>query len=146
MANKKYIIVHYSDSTTGNARIFEKYHIEKNGWSKLGYNYVIPRDGSIENIIGETEVGVHAPGYNTNGIGICVVCSKEESYTVWQYRMLVFLINTLMSKYGVKIEHVLGHKETGRNTDCPGPIEMEKLRKDVLSSRSKYKEFMTSII
>ena len=143
----KFVIVHYSESDTGTALSFEKFHKETRGWSRLGYNYVIPRNGSIENIIGELTVGIHAGmgTYNKVSIGICVVCTKEKPPTKWQMRQLMWLIHTIISKYDIAIEDIIGHKETGRDTDCPGPIDMNKLRSAISDSRRKYKELILKI-
>ena len=146
----KFIVVHYSDSDNGNIRTFRDYHMNHNKWSDVGYNYVIPRDGSIENFIGEIAVGSHAlptyKGWNSDSIGICVVCTKDKPYFQWQIRQLVWLIQTLMSKYGIPLDNIIGHKETGRETDCPGPIDMDKLRKLVESTRPYYKDFVTHCV
>lgn len=142
-----YIVVHHSATNNGNARSFEKYHKETNGWSKLGYNYVIPREGSIENIIGELEVGIHAgvSNYNEKSIGICVVADYENGPTRWQYRQLVYLIHSLMSKYGIPIKNVLGHKELGRDTKCPGLINMDSVRLTLQGTRELFKAFMIGV-
>lgn len=141
MPRKTHIIVHYSESNTGDIRTFEKYHKETHGWKTVGYNYVIPRDGSIENIIGELAVGIHAPGFNENSIGICVVCTKEQPPTKYQLRTLLYIVNAICGRYGLHPDKILGHKETGRDTDCPGPIDMDWFRQAVKESRETYKKF-----
>ena len=147
MAKRTHILVHYSDSITGDIRAFEKYHKEVHGWSKVGYNYVIPRDGSIENIIGEDADGIHAGigNWNSYSIGICVVASKEQPPNRYQYRTLMYILNMLIGRYGIAIKNVLGHKETGRETDCPGPIDMDKIRKGLEVSRFAYKRFCNDL-
>jgi N-acetyl-anhydromuramyl-L-alanine amidase AmpD len=140
---KTHILVHYSESELGDIRSFEKYHKEVHGWPTVGYNYVIPRDGSIENYIGETAVGIHAGVTNWNefSIGVCVTCTKEKGPTVYQMRSLLLILNMLVGRYGIPVENVLGHKEIGRDTDCPGPIQMDSLRMALGASRLAYKRF-----
>ena len=147
MARKTHILVHYSDSISGDIRAFEKYHKEVHGWKHVGYNYVIPHDGSIENIIGETAEGIHAGigNWNAYSIGICVVASKEQPPTRYQYRTLIYVLLMLMGRYGILAKNVLGHKETGRDTDCPGPIDMVALRKALEASTLPYKRFCQSL-
>ena len=125
---KKYIVIHYSDSDTGNAKSFEKYHKEVRGWPSLGYNYVIPRDGSIENLIGEQSKGSHAPNYNTNGVGICVVCTKDKKPNEDQLKTLTMLTCNIAERLNIPIGNIIGHKDTGANTDCPGPIDIDMFK------------------
>jgi len=143
MTKRTHIIIHYSESNTGNIQSFEKYHKETHGWPHVGYNYVIPRDGSIENIIGENSDGIHAGVgmYNQHSIGVCVVCTKEHGPTKYQMRTLLYICNMLIGRYNIPLKNVQGHKEIGRNTDCPGPINMDVFRIALEGSRLAYKRF-----
>lgn len=48
------------------------------GWSDIGYNIVIPRDGTVQ--IGRPldDVGAHVAGYNSRSLGICLVGGVAE--------------------------------------------------------------------
>lgn len=56
------------------------WHVNGNGWSDIGYHYVIRRDGTVETgrdrdndgDIWE-EIGAHVRGHNGNSLGICLV-------------------------------------------------------------------------
>ncbi len=58
-------------------RGFYAYHVKSNGWSDLGYNFVVDRFGRIwEGRHGGTTrpvIGSHAGGFNTGTVGISVI-------------------------------------------------------------------------
>ncbi len=55
-----------------------RWHMAK-GWADIGYNIVIPRDGTIQ--IGRSldYRGAHVEGYNFRALGICLVGGIDES-------------------------------------------------------------------
>src|SRR5690606_114532 len=54
------------------AKEIDVWHKQR-GWSKIGYHFVIRRNGVIEKGRDISEVGAHVEGYNKNSIGICMV-------------------------------------------------------------------------
>ena len=69
------VIIHCSATEAGKDYTVEdinRWHLEK-GFKKIGYHYVIYRDGSIH--IGRPieEVGAHCKNQNVNSIGICYI-------------------------------------------------------------------------
>ncbi len=139
----EYIVVHHSETTEGNARVFDKYHRTKKHFRYgLGYHFVIcngtyrRKDGLIE--VGsrwrKQMDGAHCKAGNGNriGIGICLVGDFNKSRaTRKQFESLVRLVSHLCYNYGIPLENVKGHKEmSGAKTDCPGKyFPWEKLRK-----------------
>lgn len=126
----KYIVIHHSASTNGNATSIGKYHKEVRGWENgLGYHFVIGNgntsgDGQIE--IGGRWVdqlnGAHAgiDEYNRYGIGICLVGNFEDSYpTKAQIRSLRELVYYLQQRCNIPFENILMHRHV-RDTACPG--------------------------
>nr|CAD7573015.1 unnamed protein product [Timema californicum] len=125
-----YVVVHHGgtkkycyDQNTCSAivRSYQNYHIDTKGWNDIGYSFVIGEDGHVYEGRGWDFVGAHAPGYNTQSIGICVIgdfsdrLPNEEALTA---------LSDLIS-CGVDIGkigegyHVIGHRQT-RDTLCPG--------------------------
>lgn len=56
------------------------------GWKDIGYHWVIPRDGSLENgrdLDGDgdifEEIGAHTAGYNTDSLSICLVGGVDKT-------------------------------------------------------------------
>lgn len=54
-------------------RSYQNYHMDDRQWFDIGYNFVIGEDGNVYEGRGWDYVGAHAPGYNTQSIGICVI-------------------------------------------------------------------------
>jgi hypothetical protein len=132
MGNWRYVVIHHSDSDRGGAEAIRRYHMQGRGWKDLGYDFVIGNgsltgDGEIE--VGgrweRQEDGAHAgiAEFNKHGIGICIVGDlQEHPPTPAQMRSLARLVKFLCARYGIPMDrdHVIGHGETGRPTNCPG--------------------------
>lgn len=122
----KFLIVHHSAiSRSVNANQFDainRYHISK-GWGKIGYHYLIEPNGAVQKGRADNEVGAQclAAGMNTKSLGICLAGNFEvEKPTDQQVFALRDLLQKLTFRYNIKPESVLGHKETGAKTLCPG--------------------------
>ena len=44
-----------------------------NNWSDIGYNFLVGEDGNVYEGRGWSKRGAHAPTYNAESIGICVI-------------------------------------------------------------------------
>ena len=120
-----YIIIHcadtYPDMDIGAAEI-DRWHRAR-GWLKIGYHYVIRRDGLVETGRAMNEAGAHAVGYNDRSIGVCLVGGKsretngpESNFTEQQWKSLEEVIADLISKY--PDARVIGHNEVSKKA-CP---------------------------
>jgi hypothetical protein len=133
--NIKYIIIHCSDSSFGNAAKINEWH-QQNGWYKIGYHYVILNgypnsskdqynvldDGKIETGRMENECGAHTVGFNGNSIGICLIGGTQNGWiTAKQLLAVQGLVRDLQKKYKIPNENVLGHCETqwSHGKTCP---------------------------
>ncbi|HQO23236.1 MAG TPA: N-acetylmuramoyl-L-alanine amidase [Spirochaetota bacterium] len=94
----KKIILHCSDTETGNAKAIRKYHIEKKGFADIGYHYVIDRDGKIETGRDIEKIGAHCEGDNSDSIGICLIGKKQ--FEEIQFENLLELIFRLRERFG----------------------------------------------
>ena len=125
----KWIVIHHSDTKTGSAAAFDRYHKDVHHWDELGYHFVIGNgNGSAD---GQVEVGprwskqkwgAHAgvKEYNEFGIGICLVGDFDVTKpTPAQMRSLTQLTAWLMANYHIPASHVIGHKDA-KSTNCPG--------------------------
>lgn len=127
----RFIVIHHSATDSGSAAQFDRAHRDK-GWDELGYHFVIgngrgSRDGMVE--VGprwpRQKWGAHAKTpdnqYNDYGIGICLVGNFDNTrLTAAQEASLARLVAYLMRTYNIPASRVIGHKDTGRSTDCPG--------------------------
>ena len=118
------IIIHCAatkPSMKVDATVIDRWHRER-GWLKIGYHYVINRDGSIEIGRNEDTVGAHARGHNATSVGICMVGGlseegkPEDNFTDNQWQMLTRLVDGLTSKYPEA--EVIGHNNVS-SKDCP---------------------------
>jgi hypothetical protein len=127
----RWIIIHHSATPSGSAAVFDRMHKEK-GWDELGYHFVVGNGTDTPN--GTVEVGdrwrrqkwgAHAKTpdnrFNDFGIGICLVGNFDmERPTPQQLQSLARLTAYLMRTYRISASNVLGHRDTGRATECPG--------------------------
>lgn len=86
-----HVVVHHSagSNTATNytqvVRDIYLYHTEVNGWSDIGYNYLIAQDGTIfagrDPGMGEQDnvLGAHFCGSNSNTMGICLLGNYETA-------------------------------------------------------------------
>ena len=92
------------------------------GWTCIGYHYVIRKDGTVELGRPHWTVGAHAYGENAYTIGIHVCGNFEEAEpTDEQIESLAMLLANLCTDYGLTIDrdHIVGHREL-MPTACPG--------------------------
>ena len=119
------IIVHCSATKSGvdiSAQTIRDWHINGNGWTDIGYHYVIRLDGSIEVGRSENVVGAHTKGHNANSIGVCYVGGLDcegnamDTRTSEQRKALIDLLKVLKRKYWKA--KIYGHNEFSSKT-CP---------------------------
>lgn len=120
------IVIHCSatkPSMNIDAKTIDRWHREK-GYLRIGYHFVIKRDGIIEIGRPENEIGAHARGVNDRSIGICLVGGLNEAgvpaaeYTDEQWQSLRKLVNGLAIKY--PYAQIIGHRDVpGTQKACP---------------------------
>ena len=86
----------------------------------IGYHYLIGEDFVLQ-ARKETEMGSHTlGGYNYKSIGVCVTGNFEHDQpNEFQQRHLNDLLLSLMKRYDIPDEKVLGHRDVWA-TACPG--------------------------
>lgn len=134
------IIVHTSDSPDTmdiGAKEIRQWHTDPkpkgNGWSDIGYHFVIRRDGTVEKGRDISVVGAHVRGQNHDSIGICWVGRKEM--TDAQKKSLYDLLTKLLKDHKLKVEDVYGHREFESGKTCPN-IDPQIIR-DELKKKSQ---------
>lgn len=101
-----------------------RWHVDGNGWSDIGYHYVIDRNGAIGAGRPLERVGAHVKGRNRQSIGIALVGGHGGSetdtftdhYTEAQDAALRGLIGELKSRFGDLA--VTGHNQYSAKA-CP---------------------------
>lgn len=124
--NPNKIIIHNADATSCSVYDIDRWH-KGNGWSGIGYDYFIGKDGSVWTGRPENAIGAHTIGQNSSSIGICLEGAfMREKPTRAQLNSLYELIADIRARRGNL--PVYGHKDFN-NTDCPGanfPLEQFK--------------------
>lgn len=141
--NVTHLIVHHS--ATGNtssnwaavvASFFDS-HVNTNGWSDIGYNYLIAPDGTlfVGRGGGENVQGAHFCGLNANTMGVCMIgtytteqptaaaVEKLRKVLAWKAseRNIDPTGRSVLANYGTSYNHVSGHRD-GCATSCPGDL------------------------
>lgn len=133
----KNLVVHCSATrpkTFVDASVIERMHRER-GFLKIGYHYVILRDGQIQKGRKDSEVGAHVAGHNVGSLGICLVGGlndttgkPENNYTEKQLASLSGLL------FKLTLEHpkakVLGHRDLSPDLNGDGKIQQSEWLKD----------------
>ena len=81
------IILHCSATPEGrdiDAATIKDWHVNGNGWSDIGYHYVIKLDGDIETGRQLDKVGAHCKGHNKDSIGICYIGGMDKNMEGWK--------------------------------------------------------------
>ena len=157
-----YIFIHCSatkPSMDVDAKEIDRWHRAR-GFLKIGYHFVIKRDGTKE--IGRElmESGAHVKSYNHKSIGIAMiggvaeidVNQPEDDFTEQQWLTLENLINDLRKEFpNAKIK---GHNEVSKKA-CPSfdvqqwlykvginkakPVTTPEEKQEILEGREKLK-------
>ena len=119
------IVVHNTGNPTDDdvdAVWVNSVHQNANDWIAIGYNYLIRKNGIVEEGRPHWAMGAHAQGYNKHTIGICLSGNfMIGDPTTAQIESLAMLLANLCADYNIPIDrkHIIGHREVN-DTDCPG--------------------------
>jgi N-acetylmuramoyl-L-alanine amidase len=100
----------------------KSWHVKGNGWSDIGYHYVIELDGTIKEGRPMHRSGAHTKGHNANSIGVCYVGGidkdkkPKDTRTEAQRQSMDELIGLLSNDYKTATTH--GHNEFSAKA-CP---------------------------
>jgi len=125
------IVIHCSDSSSGDNLAIDQWHKQRN-WSGIGYHFVITNgyqhpnvqhmaltDGVIQSGRSLHKSGAHAKKYNRTHIGICLI--GKASFSKPQMQALQQLIQTLRLRYNIPLKNIIGHNQcsTANGKTCP---------------------------
>ena len=162
-----HLIVHHSATGNNNTNYTEEvrnyylYHTQANGWSDIGYNYLIAPDGTLYagRDPGEGEqdnvAGAHFCGKNRQTMGVCLIGDyTEREPTVAAMSQLEHLLSWKSLKEGLnpleeafhpanpELGVIAGHRD-GCATICPGENvykRLPELRLEVFANVKACKE------
>ncbi|WP_138431518.1 N-acetylmuramoyl-L-alanine amidase [Fodinibius saliphilus] len=155
-------IVHHSAGTNSTddwpavVRAIWDYHVNTNGWSDIGYNWLIDPNGIVYQgrgwVDGDDEVqGAHFCGTNSNTMGVCLMGNFEEvapreeakkslsNLLAWKSdeKNIDPLAIQYHSSSQQNLKTISGHRD-GCNTLCPG----ENLYTQLPQIRNRVKELI----
>lgn len=121
---RTHFLVHYhggiprNDRGAAMAKEVESIHLN-NGWSGVGYNFMVGQDGGIYEGRGWGYVGAHCPGRNRDGIGVYVAIGGNQKPT----QAALKSVRALYDEANRRAGHALIKSWHGANypTSCPGP-------------------------
>lgn len=99
-----------------------RWHVDGNGWSDIGYHYVIRRDGAVELGRPVDKMGAHAKGYNGASLGVCMIGGLNDdgdpdaNFTAAQYDALELVYRALAQSH--PITDTVGHRDISSKS-CP---------------------------
>jgi hypothetical protein len=165
-------IVHHSAGTNSSSdwpavvRSIWDYHVNTNGWSDIGYNWLIDPNGIIYQgrgwVDGDDEVqGAHFCGTNSNTMGVCLLGNFEEvspspdalsnleELLAWKSdeKGIDPTVRSFHSSSGLNLFTISGHRD-GCSTLCPGEnlyVELPRIRENVNAKIGDPSETPTSI-
>ena len=123
--NTKYIVIHSAATKASmdvNAKEIDRWHRAR-GFLKIGYHFVILRDGTIEVGRDMDDIGAHCRGFNKISVGVCIVGGlsddgeAEDNFTDVQKENLRTLLFDLQAYYPEA--EIKGHRELKKGTECP---------------------------
>ena len=126
----KEIIVHCTATRAGvNCTVedIRRWH-KQQGWSDIGYHYVVYRDGSVHEGRDVNIAGAHCLGHNTYSIGVAYVGgvdkdgkTPKDTRTPAQKRMLNDLLRKLVKQFPGS--RICGHRDLSPDLNHDGKIE-----------------------
>ncbi|XP_048247770.1 peptidoglycan-recognition protein SC2-like isoform X1 [Haliotis rufescens] len=125
----KYAFIHHGASAACHTeaecaaivRGYQRYHMDGHHWNDIGYSFVVGEDGNAYEGRGWDAVGAHTQGYNTVGLGFCIIGNFMERLPDSKALDTVQkLIACGVSKGKIQSSYILrGHRDMG-STACPG--------------------------
>lgn len=125
MTEKRYFLVHYHGGKPAAQRgvyvprNVERIHLD-NGWSGVGYNFMVDLDGIVYEGRGWDGVGAQCPGRNRDGVGVYVAVGGDQQPTQAALRSVKALRDELKVRTGVPLE--TGWHGRYYATACAGPV------------------------
>ena len=112
-------------STSERVAEVKRWHVQGNGWSDIGYHYLIDRDGTVAEGRPLQKTGAHVQGHNTGTIGVSLFGGHgsaatdkfSDHFTPEQDAALRKLLGGLMARF--RVSKVTGHNEYAAKA-CPG--------------------------
>jgi hypothetical protein len=150
----KFLVVHHTATPNNEAdwaarvRQIWSYHVNTNGWSDIGYNFVIDGNGVVYDAREDDTRGAHFSGHNSETSGIALlgtfssvsptINSVDALKELTAWKACDKTIDVLATQYhnssGLNLHTIVGHRDSGSGTVCPGDLlynQLGTIRSDV---------------
>ncbi|XP_059470164.1 peptidoglycan-recognition protein 2-like [Neocloeon triangulifer] len=125
-----YVVIHHAESQTCNdfdtcaamVRGFQDEHMDVNGWSDIGYNFLVGEDGRVYEGRGWQAIGSHTPGFNSLSIGVCFI----GTFSAYLPYPVALDAAKLLNECGIEQGYLfpdfglIGHRQAFVTSSCPG--------------------------
>lgn len=111
------------------AKDIDAWH-RKRGWLRIGYHFVIRRNGVVEVGRNEDEIGAHVQGHNWHSVSICMAGGvdhkgkPQNNFNPEQFAALRIIVDRLRKKY--PNAKVVGHRDLSPDKDNDGKVEQHE--------------------
>lgn len=100
-----------------------RYHKDFNGWSDIGYHFLIFPDGAI--LVGRPldSTPASASGFNTGAIAVSCIGDYDtgkDKMTPQMLVALVYILTVLKKNHDLTVDDVLYHHWMNNGKSCPG--------------------------
>ena len=114
------IVLHYT--TTRSLSSTRDWFKNPGNTKRTAIHYLIGRDGTVVQMVRDSEACNHGNSQNSRSIGIEHSAALGDKMTLKQEKASVALIQWLMQEYDIDRTRVIGHKCAPRSTSCPGDL------------------------
>lgn len=135
-ANVHTLVVHHTAGThptkltsaAAEMRSIQRLHMDGQGWSDIGYNFVVDRAGRVWEGRGYCRLGAHTLMHNSGTIGVSFMGNYEHLKLNRRQKLAFRALKLRLRSKGVKFTSVKGHQQMpDQSTACPGKNIMRQL-------------------
>jgi N-acetylmuramoyl-L-alanine amidase len=134
LGSVKKLVVHHSASNpaTTTVELIRRWHVTDNGWDDIGYHWIITADGRVHTGRSPVMQGAHAPLANSSSWAVCVVGDNTRREWGWNHVQESSLLDLIEAvQFLIPGVEILGHRDTGEATLCPG-IDIREWLKGIM--------------
>jgi hypothetical protein len=91
------------------------------------YHWIVRRDGAVERLLNDREIGWHAGNWDINCRSVGVVFDNDYEWTCPSQTELMAVAKLVRTHYdAVAHERIFGHREINNKTTCPSEFFLER--------------------
>lgn len=122
----KFIVIHCSDTPASmrvDVKDLDRWHRER-GFLKVGYHYIITRDGVLQTGRNLDECGAHVAGHNHHSVGVVLIGGRaakgkapEDNFEPAQWEVMKLILKDLKNFW--PDAQIVGHRDLDPAKACP---------------------------